>query len=63
MLKIIKAYRKHVLYHTTYFNAAKQYIKSLNDIDKVISFTYGTNISWTVEDTTLRKILIGGGVN
>ena len=40
IVKIIKAYRKHVLYHTTYFNVAKQYINSLIDLDKVQSFKY-----------------------
>jgi hypothetical protein len=33
MLKITKAFRKHVLYHTTYYNAVKQYINSLSDIN------------------------------
>ncbi len=63
MLKIIKAYRKHVVYHTTYFNVAKQYIKSLVDVDKVTAFTYGTNITGVVKDPTLCKILKDGGVD
>ena len=63
MLKIIKAYKKHVLYHTTYFNVVKQYIKSLNDIDKVKAFSYGMNVSWTINDKTLRNILQNGGVS
>lgn len=63
MLKIIKAYRKHTLYHTTYFNTAKQYIKSLTDVDKINSFSYGTNIAGAVKDPILRKILMDGGVN
>ena len=60
MVKIIKAYRKHVLYHTTYFNVAKQYVNSLTDIDKIQSFAYGDNVTGVAKDPTLRKILLGG---
>jgi hypothetical protein len=62
MERVIKVFRKHVLYHTTYFNVAKQYINSLVDIDKVNSFTYGTSITGTTKDPILRKILQDGGV-
>ena len=62
-LKILKAYRKHVLYHTTYFNAAKQYIKSQTDIDKVVAFSYGMGITWTVSDPAIQKILCEGDIN
>lgn len=58
---IINAFRKHLLYHTTYFNAAKQYIKTLTDIDKVNTFSYGNDISNATEDVTLRQILKNGG--
>ena len=61
MLKVIHAFRKHVLYHTTYFNAAKQYINTLVDIEKVNLFSYGTDISDTVENVVLKQILINGG--
>lgn len=61
MSKIIKAFRQHVLYHTTYFNVAKQYVKSLVDINKVIAFTYGTNVANTVKDETIKQILKNGG--
>lgn len=61
MSKIIKAFRRYTLYHTTYFNAAKQYIKSLMDIEKVQLFTYGTDVSDTVEDVVLKQILKNGG--
>ena len=62
MIKIIQAFKSHTLYHTTYFNAAKQYIKSLVDIEKVNLFSYGTDISGTVENATIRQILKNGGV-
>ncbi len=61
MSKIIKAFRQHTLYHTTYFNVAKQYVKSLVDIDKVNAFTYGTNVSIMAKDDTIKQILKNGG--
>ena len=62
MQKIIAAFRKHVLYHTTYFNAAKQYIKSATDIDKVNLFSYGMDVSSFI-DPALRYIIKNGGVS
>lgn len=62
MKKIISAYKKHVLYHTTYFNSAKQYINSLKDIDKIKAFTYGVDITYTISDPVIRKIISSGGV-
>lgn len=62
MVKVISAFKKHTLYHTTYFNAAKQYILSLVDLEKVKAFTYGIDISDTVKNNAIRQILINGGV-
>lgn len=61
MSKVIKAFRHHVLYHTTYFNVAKQYINSLTDINKIKTFFYGLDISSISEDAQVRKILQDGG--
>jgi hypothetical protein len=61
MLKIIRAFRKHVLYNTTYYNAVKQYINSLTDIEKVNMFYYGQDISETVENPMLKQIIKNGG--
>jgi hypothetical protein len=61
MTLIIRAFKQYVLYHTTYFNAAKHYIKSLVDIEKVKLFTYGTDISDTIDDKVLKQILKRGG--
>ena len=61
MLKVIKAYREHILYHTTYFNVAKQYLNSLVSIDKVTEFTYGANVSSITDDKTIKQILKNGG--
>jgi hypothetical protein len=60
MLKVINAFKKHVLYHTTYFNAVKQYLKTLNKVDEIASFTYGTSITHTVTNYAIRKILEDG---
>jgi hypothetical protein len=61
MGKVLKAFRKHILYHTTYFNVVKQYINAQTSIDRVMAFTYGTDISDTVTDPTIRQILKKGG--
>lgn len=62
MRKVIAAFRRHILYHTTYFNAAKQYIKALSNTEKVNLFTYGIDVSDAVEDPMIRQILKNGGV-
>jgi hypothetical protein len=58
---ILGAFRRYTQYHTTYFNVAKQYINSLTDIEVVESFTYGTDVSDTSSDPTIRQILKRGG--
>ena len=63
MLKIISAFRKHITYHTTYFNTAKHYITSLNDFNKINDFEYGKDVTYTVKDLALRNILKDGGAN
>jgi hypothetical protein len=60
MLKVIKAFRHHVTYHTTYFNVAKQYINSLMDIEKINEFSYGTDVSTVVNDRVIKQILKNG---
>lgn len=62
MQAIIQAFKQHTLYHTTYFNAAKHYIKSLLDIEKVNLFTYGDDVTDSVDDVVLKQILRTGGV-
>lgn len=61
MTNVIKTFRRYLLYHTIYFNSAKQYIKSLSDLEKIKLFTYGDDISDTVDDETLKQILKNGG--
>lgn len=61
MTKVVRAFRKHVLYHTTYYNAVKQYINSLTDLEKINLFSYGDDVSDTIEDIVLRQIVKNGG--
>ena len=61
MAKIIGTFKSHTLYHTTYFNVAKQYIKSLTDIEKVNLFAYGQDISWYTKDPIIKQIIKNGG--
>lgn len=60
MLRIINAFKRHTLYHTTYFNIAKQYINSLVDIEKVAKFTYGVDVSEATSDMVIKQILKNG---
>ena len=60
MLKVIKAFRRYVTYHTTYFNAAKQYINSLTDIEKINKFSYGDDVTSVINDIIIKQILKNG---
>jgi hypothetical protein len=60
MLKVIKACRRPITYHTTYFNAAKQYINSLTDIEKINKFSYGMDASTIITDKVIKRILRNG---
>lgn len=61
MVKIINMFKSFTLYHTTYFNVAKQYINSLTSIEQIVNFTYGTDVSEFVNDTAIKQILKNGG--
>lgn len=61
MIKVVQAAKRHMLYHTTYFNVAKQYVKSLTDIEKVNLFSYGQDISEFEDNVVLKQILKNGG--
>ena len=62
MARIVHAFRKHIQYHTTYYNAVKQYINSLSDINVIANFVYGTDIAEFIEDELLKQILKSGGI-
>jgi hypothetical protein len=61
MTKIISIFKRYTMYHTTYFNVAKQYINSLVDIEKVNLFIYGDDVSSAVDDVVIKQILKNGG--
>lgn len=61
MQKIITTAKRHILYHTTYFNTVKLYLNSLVDIEKVNLFTYGMDVSAILDDPVLKQILKNGG--
>lgn len=61
MTKIISAFRRYTVYHTTYFNVAKQYINSLNDVMKVNMFTYGNDVAEATNEAVIKQILKNGG--
>jgi hypothetical protein len=63
MLKIISTFKRHTLYHTTYFNVAKQYINSLVDIEKINTFAYGDDVSKATDDKIIKQILKTGGTS
>ena len=60
IIRIIKAYKAHVLYHTTYFNTAKHYLKSFTDIEQVNLFQYGMDVSESVNNVIIKQILKNG---
>jgi hypothetical protein len=61
MIKIISTFKRYTLYHTTYFNVAKQYINLLTDIEKINTFVYGSDVSEVVDDIVIKQILKNGG--
>ena len=60
MYKIINTFRRYTLYHTTYFNMAKQYINSLTNVADVNMFTYGADVSSVTDDVVIKQILKNG---
>ena len=61
MAKIIDYFKRYTLYHTTYFNVAKQYINSATSMSKVTNFVYGNDVSEATSDKAIKKILKTGG--
>ena len=61
MAKIVNTFRRFTLYHTTYFNIAKQYINAQVDVEKVNTFTYGMDVAGIVDDMVIKQILKNGG--
>jgi hypothetical protein len=44
MKQIVAAATQFKMYHTTYYNALKAYINSLNNIEEIAAITYGIEL-------------------
>ena len=54
--QIISATTAHKIYQTTYYNALKEYINSLETIEEIAAITYGTPIPDEYQSEVLRVI-------
>lgn len=54
--QIIAAATQFKIYHTTYYNALKQYINSLNSIEAVSAITYGTELPEEYQSDVFKAI-------
>ena len=54
--EIIAAMNNHKIYHTTYYNALKAYINSLETIEEISAITYGTPIPDEYKTEVLKVI-------
>lgn len=54
--QIIAAVNSHKIYHTTYYNALKAYINSLETIEEIAAITYGTPIPDEYKTEVLKVI-------
>ena len=53
---IITAATKLKTYHTTYYNALKNYVKSLKDIHQVAAITYGIELPEEYKSDVLKTL-------
>lgn len=53
---ILTAANNHILYHTTYFNLAKNCINNMDDLDKILAFNYGDILEDAASNTFLDSI-------
>ena len=54
---VIAEKRRHILYHTAYFNSLKAYIKSLDAISAISSVAYGSEIPEAYRSEVYRDLL------
>ena len=54
--QIVAAATAHKVYHTTYYNALKNYINSLTTIEEIAAITYGTPIPDEYQSEVLKVI-------
>ena len=56
MQTIIAAATNHKIYHTTYFNAAKNYINHLEDTETILAFNYGDTLPEEYQTDVLKSL-------
>lgn len=56
MNAIITAATQHKIYHTTYFNAAKNYINHLEDTETILAFNYGDTLPEEYQTDVLKSL-------
>lgn len=54
--QIVSAVTAHKIYHTTYYNALKEYVNALETIEAIAAITYGTPIPDEYKSEVLRVI-------
>lgn len=53
---IVSAANTHKIYHTTYYNALKRYVNSLNTIEDVLAVEYGIEIPEEYQTEVLKTL-------
>jgi len=53
---IISEATKWKTYHTTYYNALKNYVKSLNDIHQIMEIQYGIELPEEYQSEVLKSL-------
>ena len=56
MKQIVAAATQFKMYHTTYYNALKAYINSLNNIEEIAAITYGIELPQAFQSDVLKAI-------
>lgn len=54
---IIAAATQHKTYHTTYYNALKNYVNSLNNVHNIMSIEYGIELPKEYQSDVLKTLL------
>lgn len=57
ILKIAQAAAAHKIYHTTYFNALKNYINSIDDASLIAAITYGFELPEEYQSAVLKALI------
>ena len=58
ILTILKRSDEHILYHNSYFNSLKQYIKNLNDYNQINSIEYGQDFPDEYKNEVLKSFSV-----